>query len=311
MNIEPALSASLNFLFPSDIYCAACGNYIDATRPYALCDVCVREIAWHAGETCAVCGKALAPHRTGGVCHDCREWGRSFDAGISCCAYTGRARDLVRAMKYRDSAWIAAKLADAMYDRWLQLADADAAAYEWDGVDRSGCAADDFDQGHLMNKNDCPVLPPQVVTAGPTVVIPVPMTDAKRRTRGYDQAEVIARRLAQLIGAPFAGDILRRTRDTAVMSGLGMAERRANMADAFETDPYARERMQEQTASRALLDDVLLIDDVFTTGSTADACALTLKEAGAKRVTLFTFAAGADTDPRSQESDQDSLICQW
>jgi predicted amidophosphoribosyltransferase len=356
MNIEPALSASLNFLFPSDIYCAACGNYIDGTRPYALCDVCVREIAWHAGDTCAVCGKALAPHRTGGVCHDCRAWGRSFDAGISCCAYTGRARDLVRAMKYKDSAWIAAKLADAMYDRWRQLAEirteseADAATYGRDafaqitfedetteaaacergGADRSGFGADDFDRSHLMNKNDCPVLPPQVVTAGPSVVIPVPMTEAKRRTRGYDQAEVIARRLAQLIGAPFAGDILRRTRGTAVMSGLGMAERRANMADAFEADPYAIERRQEQTPPRAperspkrtpirapepeqtppraLLEDVLLIDDVFTTGSTADACSLTLKEAGAKRVTLFTFAAGADTDPRSQDSDQEMKV---
>jgi predicted amidophosphoribosyltransferase len=305
MDIERALGATLNLLFPSDIYCAACGNYIDATRPYALCDVCVREIAWHAGETCAVCGKALAPHRTGGVCRDCREWGRSFDAGISCCAYTGRARDLVRAMKYKDSAWIAAKLADAMYDRWRQLA-----------------------RSVLLNNDDSSVLSPSIFRTGPSVVIPVPMTGAKRRTRGYDQAGVIARRLAQLIGAPFAGDILRRTRDTAVMSGLGVAERRANMADAFATDPYAIERMQEQTsaraperppiraqgrapaptqeqtAARALLADVLLVDDVFTTGSTADACSTTLKESGAKRVTLFTFAAGADTDPRSQGTEQ-------
>jgi predicted amidophosphoribosyltransferase len=270
MNSERALGAALNLLFPTDIYCAACGNYIDGTRPYALCDVCVREIAWHTGATCAVCGKALAPHRRGGVCRDCREWGRSFDAGISCCAYTGRARDLVRAMKYKDSAWIAAKLADVMYDRWRQLAQAD-----------------------------------------PSVVIPVPMTEAKRRTRGYDQAEVIARRLARLIGAPFANDILKRKRDTTVMSALGMAERRANMADAFEVDPYAAARGEEQASTRApapeqkqtadgtLLADVLLIDDVFTTGSTADACASTLKEAGVKRVTLFTFAAGADTDPRA------------
>jgi predicted amidophosphoribosyltransferase len=319
MKSEGALNAALNLLFPSDIYCAACGNYIDGTRPYALCDVCVREIAWHSGDTCAVCGKALAPQRTGGLCRDCRDWGRSFDAGISCCAYTGRARDLVRAMKYRDSAWIATKLADAMYDRWLQP------------------AGEDVVRSALAGNGDSPVAAPSIFRDVPSVVIPVPMSEAKRRTRGYDQAEVMARRLARLIGAPFAGDILRRKRDTAVMSGLDMAGRRANMADAFEADPYVsgqasgraegREEGRPPTSADAgaeplapghaercpptfadagagpLLADVLLVDDVFTTGSTADACSLTLKEVGAKRVTLFTFAAGADTDPRSREDD--------
>jgi ComF family protein len=248
---------TLNLLFPGNIYCAACGNLIDGTRPYALCDRCVREIAWHTGETCAVCGKALAPHRIGGVCRECRERGRSFDAGISCCTYTGRARDLVRSMKYKDAAWIAEKLADALYDRWLQLE-------------------------------------PTVVP----MIIPVPMSETKRRVRGYDQAEVIARRLALLIGAPFADDILIRKRDTVVMSGLGVYERRVNMADAFEIHPHAEKLID---AGEPAPPDVMLVDDVFTTGSTADACALTLKDAGVKRVTLFTFASGADVDPASGE----------
>jgi competence protein ComFC len=256
--IGNVIGDTLNMLFPGNIYCAACGNLIDDTRPYALCDRCVREIAWHTGDTCDVCGKALAPHRTGGVCRECRERGRAFDVGISCCAYTGRARDLVRSMKYKDAAWIAEKLADAMYDRWRQLE----------------------------------------ISSAP-VIIPVPMSEAKRRARGYDQAEVIARRLARLTGAPFADDILRRKRDTEVMSGLGVHERRVNMADAFELYPRVRNLLDNGESAPV---DVMLVDDVFTTGSTADACATTLKEAGVKRVTLFTFASGADVDPVSGES---------
>jgi ComF family protein len=274
MQIENTFSRvaadTLNLLFPGNIYCASCGNLIDGTRPYALCDRCVREIEWHTGETCAVCGKALAPHRIGGICRECRERGRAFDAGISCCAYTGRARDLVRAMKYKDAAWIAEKLADAMYDRWLQLESERAA------------------QGS-RTQHEPSVAP---------IIIPVPMSEAKRRKRGYDQAEVIARRLASLIGAPFADDILMRKRDTAVMSGLGAHERRANMADAFEIRPHVRKLIYDGDFAPS---DVMLVDDVFTTGSTADACATTLKEAGVKRVTLFTFASGADVDPASDE----------
>ncbi|MDR1043292.1 MAG: ComF family protein [Clostridiales Family XIII bacterium] len=265
-----AVGDTLNMLFPGNIYCAACGNLIDGTRPYALCDRCVREIAWHTGETCAVCGKALAPHRTGGVCRECRERGRAFDAGISCCAYTGRARDLVRSMKYKDAAWIAEKLADAMYDRWLQL-------------EAERKARDSRTQNELSTP----------------LIIPVPMSETKRRSRGYDQAEVVARRLARLIDAPFAGNILRRKRDTEVMSGLGVYERRVNMADAFEVCPHVRKLIDAGEPAPA---DVMLVDDVFTTGSTADACAQTLKEAGVRRVTLFTFASGADVDPTADES---------
>jgi competence protein ComFC len=277
MHIENTFSnvagGTLNLIFPGNIYCAACGNLIDDTRPYALCDKCVRAISWHTGDTCNICGKALAPHRTGGVCRECRERGRAFDAGISCCAYTGRARDLVRSMKYKDAAWIAEKLADAMYDRWLQL--------EAERETHGSRTRNEFSSAPL--------------------IVPVPMSETKRRTRGYDQAEVLARRLARLIGAPLADDMLRRKRDTEVMSGLGVHERRVNMADAFELYPRVQKLIDEGEPAPA---DIMLVDDVFTTGSTADACALTLKEAGVKHVTLFTFASGADVDPASGAFDE-------
>jgi len=299
---DTALAKTANLFFPADIYCAACGNLIDHTRPYAFCDRCVREIEWHTDDvrTCRVCGKALAPHRTGGVCGDCREWGRSFDHGISCCTYSGRTRDLVRAMKYKDAAWIANGIAEAMYDRWMQMGDAAGSPCE-------EIAAHIHPAPLAGNPRDAalPISTPASATerhaATMPIVIPVPMTEAKKRARGYDQADLIARKLARHIGAPFEGDVLRRKRDTAVMSELGIFERRANMADAFEIDDYARKLIE---SGERTLGDVLLVDDVFTTGSTADACATVLKDAGAGKVTLFTFASGADMGPAPVDSDE-------
>jgi predicted amidophosphoribosyltransferase len=340
--------SALNLFFPTDIYCAACGNLIDGTRPYALCDRCVRDIDWHMGATCTACGKALAPHRTGGVCRECREQGRAFDAGISCCTYSGRARDIVHAMKYNDSAWIAEKLADAMYDRLIQLQSAEAlrspAPSTLSPNNQQLCDSTPATQSpsDLASTNQQPATPPpndptpstpsnpspnnpspynpapnnqqhrnsaarnlalnNAARATPPpkefTVVPVPMTKAKRSLRGYDQAAVIARRLAQLAGAPFANDMLRRKRDTAVMSELGAYDRRANMEDAFEAGPYFQKLL---AAGMQAPREVMLVDDVFTTGSTADACAATLKEAGVRRVILFTFASGPDSDNRSRK----------
>jgi ComF family protein len=182
--------------------------------------------------------------------------GRSFDAGISCCDYSGRASDMVRAMKYRESSWIAGGIAEAMRDRWEQL------------------------RGASMLP--CPDV---------SLATHVPMSEQKKRRRGYDQAELIARRLARLAGVPYMADVLVRKRDTAVMSGLGAQGRRANMSGAFAVSAYARSLI---SGGELPVENVLLIDDVFTTGSSADACAAELKEAGAQTVTLFTFASGAD-----------------
>ncbi|MDR3225792.1 MAG: double zinc ribbon domain-containing protein [Clostridiales Family XIII bacterium] len=355
MRIFDTFSKAANVLFPSDIYCAACGNLIDHTRPYALCDRCVREIEWHTDDvrTCRACGKALAPYRTGGICGDCREWERSFDGGVSCCTYSGWARDLVRAMKYKDAAWIASGIAEAMYDRWMQISDIAEAMYDrsvqvsdiaeamYDRrVQKSDIAGNphteaaarmyttlperNLSDAVLSNTPSVPMTRSRRDAALPNtasapaipvtenfrniaipIIIPVPMTEAKKRTRGYDQAELIAKKLAQRLGAPFAGDILRRKRDTAVMSELGIYERRANMADAFEIDRYARKLIE---SGELTLGDILLVDDVFTTGSTANACAAVLKDAGAGKVTLFTFASGADGNPSLPEEEEQSPI---
>jgi predicted amidophosphoribosyltransferase len=75
-----------------------------------------------------------------------------------------------------------------------------------------------------------------------------------------------------------------RREETAVMSGLGRSDRKLNVIDAFSLANGAAERVAGK--------HILLVDDVFTTGSTADACTSTLLAAGAACVDIFVFASG-------------------
>jgi ComF family protein len=110
-------------------------------------------------------------------------------------------------------------------------------------------------------------------------VVPVPLHWRKRWERGFNQAELLARRIAKHRGVLLV-DALKRKRSTAVQATLASAGRRRNVAGAFEI------RSKAAVAGKR----ILLIDDVMTTGATAGACASVLKRAGAKSVSLVTLA---------------------
>lgn len=107
----------------------------------------------------------------------------------------------------------------------------------------------------------------------PEVIVPVPLHASRRRARGYNQAELLARRCAQLLGIPCRADVLVRTRATPPQVGLSLADRRRNIAGAFE---LADRSPGASLAGRR----IALLDDVTTTGSTLDAAATALRAAG-------------------------------
>lgn len=108
-------------------------------------------------------------------------------------------------------------------------------------------------------------------------VAPVPLHGARRRKRGFDQARLLGGAVAEELGVPLTGGLLRRTRATGAQTSLGMDRRRRNMAGAFEV-------------RAAPPPSVLLVDDVATTGATLGAAARALLDAGAERVYALAVA---------------------
>jgi ComF family protein len=117
-----------------------------------------------------------------------------------------------------------------------------------------------------------------LLTGRPTIVA-VPARRASRRRRGYDQARELALGLARAAGLPFERGALLRCRQSGPQAGRSRARRKAQALGAFRARPV-----------RVLERKLLLVDDVLSTGATADACARALLRAGARRVDLLVLA---------------------
>jgi ComF family protein len=111
-------------------------------------------------------------------------------------------------------------------------------------------------------------------------IIPVPLHVSRLRQRGFNQALILAHGISKAFSLPMSYDNLKRVRPTRPQVELAGAERIKNVSGAFAL------RRPDELRDR----DVLLIDDVFTTGATMNECARVLKDAGVSRVTALTLA---------------------
>lgn len=116
---------------------------------------------------------------------------------------------------------------------------------------------------------------------GGTLLVPVPVHATRRRERGYDQAELIAGAAAERLGVPMAVAV-ERVRATAAQYRLDRRHRASNVADAFTVRPPEARRVRGQ--------QVVLVDDIVTTGATLQACAAALLGVGATSVGAVTVA---------------------
>jgi ComF family protein len=116
---------------------------------------------------------------------------------------------------------------------------------------------------------------------GITVVMPVPMSSHRQKERGFNQAELLARALANCLQLPLATCLVKK-RETPPQAGLDRQERLRNLSGAIVLEALSKIRGKE----------VLLVDDVITTGTTAGECARVLLMAGAAGVSVVTVTAG-------------------
>ena len=281
---ERVLEIGEQLLFPNNIYCLVCGAMIDDSRPYSLCDKCVRELHWITGgrqpdgsaqRICVKCGKALPATYRGEICYDCMNHVHYFEKGFSCLTYGLHERELMMDLKYNGKSYIAAKMGEILFDRM-----------KWELADFAG-------DGLKID-----------------VVVPVPLSSGRLRKRGYNQSELMARYFLrawnrELAKAPdgarplqketpvraprLDSKILYRARETQMLRGLDPAERALALNGAFEVKSTKTEILEGK--------NILLIDDIYTTGATADACSKALLEAGAGRVYLLSLASGGNRRP--------------
>ena len=184
----------MEWVFPSNIYCICCGSMIERDRPYALCDKCMEDIHWIRGRVCEKCGKALPDTFRGRRCYNCMMREHSFRRGISCMTYGLKERQMILDFKYNGKAYMGQKFGDILADRLM--------------ADSAGVVEYDL-------------------------IVPVPIHPTRERKRGYNQAELMARRLGRMTGIPVRPKACRRMKQTTLLRSMDPLEREAEMRDAF------------------------------------------------------------------------------
>ncbi len=251
-------------LFPSD--CRLCGAPLVNISLLPVCRSCLSEIRPIAGGVCGVCGeRVLSPYAVSGPaaetrCGLCRRLEPPFVKAVAYGSYDGGLRQLIHLLKYEQ-----VRPAAAVLGRMLAEA--------------------------LSGLESC-------WTQLPVVVVPVPLHVRKLRQRGFNQSELIARAAikqdAIKLGARsgrlvLRASVLERQRETQSQTGLTRHQRRENIRGSFAVV------RAEEIAGR----EILLVDDVFTTGTTVSECARVLRRAGASKVFVATVARTLKAEAQS------------
>lgn len=218
--------------------CPVCGG--DGEGPSApFCLNCRSELVAASGSSCWRCASPVGPWAdVEGGCAGCRGRSLGFDAAIALGPYRGPIRDLCLRLKHLNNGWLARWLIDLLVEARSRLREE---------VERSPGA----------------------------VVAAVPLHWSRRLTRGYNQADELARALARSLSLRRHSP-LRRVIRTPKLATLGRVERAELLRGAFKMNRFHVNACLDRT--------VLLVDDILTTGATCGAAARALKRAGAARV---------------------------
>lgn len=255
--LRQCLESVLAVVFPSP--CVLCHRELTASVLGGLCSECWSGLESWSGFLCFRCGLPLAGNVDSPkfVCADCRLREPHFDFARSYGVYGGKLRAAVLQLKFHRREHLGTRLGHLLLRPFVTL-----------------------DVNSLFGE------------AG--LIIPVPLHCSRERERGYNQAELLAQGLLRAIKeregrsqVKLASRAVLRRHSTVPQSGLNLQGRSENVRNAFEIVEAGRVRGR----------DVILVDDVMTTGATASACAAALKRAGARQVVLLALARATPQFP--------------
>ena len=242
------LDSLSSVLFPAD--CRVCGLPLAGFTLLPVCTTCWNDLPSQTGALCACCGEAVdseAGLARETLCRPCRTAPPDFQIAVAHGIYQGKLRSLLHLLKYDGMEPLAKRLGALLAEQVLAI----------------------------------PELPTDLLA------VPVPLYRKKRRSRGFNQSELLARGLLAALcrrrpelHVQLASALLVRKRATESQAGLSPHGRRVNVRGAFAVP------RPDAVKGRS----VLLIDDIYTTGATARACTQALRRAGAASVLVATVA---------------------
>ena len=222
-------------------FCRLCSTLLESPQERVICRSCLKSIIPHKSSYCLCCGRFFEGYAEPHLCQDCLKNSPPFSFHRSCSQYKGRLKDIILLYKYRHFRVLGEDLA------------------------------------HLIHRS---LGREERLWWEVEAVIPVPLHPKKKRKRGFNQAQVIAKCLAELMGIELVEKRLIKTRNTLPQTSLELEDRKKNVLGAFRV--VNGEKIKGKV--------VLLVDDVYTTGATIRECSYTLREAGVKEVRAVTLA---------------------
>jgi competence protein ComFC len=222
-------------------FCRLCSRPLGRPGERIVCRECLDALAPRRGPACLCCGRFFEGAGEDHLCGRCLDRVPPYTVHRSCGRYGGVLKDLILLFKYGRVAVLSRPLA------------------------RFAAAALDAEEG---------------LWQGADLLVPVPLHPKRKRDRGFNQSQLLARDLAKIKGMRVLDGCLVKVRNVPPQTSLEAVGRETNVRGA-----YAVKR-----GSKVEGKVLVLVDDVFTTGSTLGECGLTLKRAGAREVRALTLA---------------------
>lgn len=257
--LKQSMSFSAGLLAPAAMVCAVCGKDTGGPAPQVLDAFSSTTVTRLRRSLCGGCLTGIPWLKAimcpvcgrGKACQDCRDRSyRPFVMNRSAVAYDPRMRDWLAQYKYRGQERLGPVLAEMMLPVCQGLSK-ELGGETWDAVTY------------------------------------VPISQERAMERGFNQAEQMARRMAAAHKLPLHG-MLRRTRHTGKMSFKTRRERLHDAKTLFAVSLEGRRELQSMIAQGRTA-HIMLVDDIYTTGSTAAACAEALQEAGQGQLRIYVL----------------------